>query len=343
MLAVECGLDAPRNYGNPEYSTGRVMQADRPLKAQQSGQFFQQFVIYAGVEFRVSACLDIYEQLAQLPGLSFEREAAQVPLAVVECTFERAKTPETEPEPFTGDRTIEWAWSGNVCTITAPYARVRLVKSLSAVQPQLRALATVHAGPVPLAAVFSAIASAIAILREGAVLHSASIEWEAGVVAFIGPSGAGKTTACQHVPGARLFSIDRLLVAPVSGGQWQAFSVPGGTPPSRPWLRKSRVQSRPLLAVFGLRHAQSATHFEPLSSVGRVALLRQCAFDGSREPAGAAETLGNLVRLATEVPIARLHLRRGENLELKLREGFAKGFRRQPLACQSHGQRERWS
>ena len=43
----------------------------------------------------------------------------------------------------------------------------------------------------------------------GGVLHAASVEFDGGVVAFVGPSGAGKSTACRHMAGAPLVSVDR--------------------------------------------------------------------------------------------------------------------------------------
>lgn len=299
------------------------MQAHEPLLTRRMTEASaSEKLVFAGVVFHIRAARSVLTSVRKLPGVSSDLAAAPLLLGFVDCTLrvalELAAPPGRLPRECGGSdnaRAITWAWSQGVCRLRAPHCEIRMEHfRMEQWGAQVRAEATVLSGSVALAGVLSAIVSALTIARGGAVLHSASVEWKSGVVAFIGPSGAGKTTACQHVTGARLFSIDRLLVAPVVGGGLGAFSLPGGTLPCEPSMRLSTEQSRPLWAIYGLGQDRRVTRIESLSAAAQLALLRQCALDGRSGPAAAAQLLGNLVQLSNKVPVARLHLKWGDCL-----------------------------
>jgi len=60
------------------------------------------------------------------------------------------------------------------------------------------------------------------LVREGAILvHGAAVESPDGAIAFVGPSGAGKTTAALNCPG-RLLHRDRVAIGVSDDGCWLA-------------------------------------------------------------------------------------------------------------------------
>jgi energy-coupling factor transporter ATP-binding protein EcfA2 len=155
----------------------------------------------------------------------------------------------------------------------------------------------------------------------GAILHAASVELDGAIVAFVGPSGAGKSTACRHVAGATLFSVDRLAVRPAPGlpePMWVAHPLPGGTR-SPADLASSAEGWRPLAGALRVHQAAEGAHIRSVGTAAAVALLRQSAFQIGAEPAAETELLASLERLATHVPVARLELALGASLTGELR------------------------
>lgn len=70
--------------------------------------------------------------------------------------------------------------------------------------------------------------AAVVIWTEGgAVMHAAGVELDGEARLFVGPSGAGKTTACEHTDG-RAFAIDRVALVRDADRGWYAWSIPVG-------------------------------------------------------------------------------------------------------------------
>lgn len=80
------------------------------------------------------------------------------------------------------------------------------------------------------AAEYDLLQSLVAVVvwaEGGTVLHAAGVELDGGAYLFVGPSGAGKTTACEHTEG-RTFAIDRVALMPDPEMRWHAWSIPVG-------------------------------------------------------------------------------------------------------------------
>jgi hypothetical protein len=181
----------------------------------------------------------------------------------------------------------------------------------------------------------------------GGVFHAASVELDGAVVAFIGPSGAGKSTACRHVEGAPLVSVDRLALLPLgpvlplepvlplgpvpplapvppfgplppSGPRWFAHPLPGGTRPL-PDMPGTLPCWRPLAAVLRVRRSATGTAIIAPAPASAVTLLRESTFQTGLQPSAELELLAALEQLVQHVPVARLELQLGASLKPLLR------------------------
>jgi hypothetical protein len=151
----------------------------------------------------------------------------------------------------------------------------------------------------------------------GSVFHAASVELDGGVIAFVGPSGAGKSTACQHVAGAPLVSVDRLALLPL-GSRWFSHPLPGGTRPVA-GLAEAPPRWRPLAAVLRVQQSSNDTAISAASPALAVKLLRESTFQSGLVPSAEHELLASLEGLLQHVPVARLELRLGASLKPLLR------------------------
>jgi hypothetical protein len=157
----------------------------------------------------------------------------------------------------------------------------------------------------------------------GGVFHAASVELDDAVVAFVGPSGAGKTTACHHVEGAPLVSVDRLAVVPIGprlpqGSRWFSHPLPGGTRPL-PDLPSAPSRWRPLAAVLRVQPSAARTAIVTPAPALAVTLLRESTFQTGLERSAELELLGALDDLVQHVPVGRLELQLGASLKPLLR------------------------
>lgn len=151
----------------------------------------------------------------------------------------------------------------------------------------------------------------------GAVFHAASVELDGGVVAFVGPSGAGKSTACRHMEGAALVSVDRLAVVPL-GSTWLSHPLPGGTRPV-PDMPNAAPRWRPLTAVLRVHQSANGTGIDAPAPALAVTSLRESTFQSGLGPRAEEELLSALEQLVQHVPVARLELQLGASLKPLLR------------------------
>ena len=113
-------------------------------------------------------------------------------------------------------------------------------------------------------------------LRGHFVLHASAVETDCGVIAFSGPSGAGKTSTARAFvrAGANLICEDKLLLLPRHGGAVDA--VLAGESGLQSWIETAAddllvgrsVSSQELLALFETRCA-------PLRQIGFLAVSRR--------------------------------------------------------------------
>lgn len=117
----------------------------------------------------------------------------------------------------------------------------------------------------------TALAGALAYRMGGLVLHASGVEVDGDGYLFIGPSGAGKTTAANHCPGARWFARDRAVVFR-SSERWYAAGMCGGDP-----IELARADARvvPLRGILRVHRGEGASRIEALSALGALVALRE--------------------------------------------------------------------
>lgn len=290
---------------------------------------------FAGVHFWLEGPEGILSSLAEVPlalrlsalpagvaepgGMLAQHSAHAVRpagLVKVRCVLDPAWRVSARSRAELGPRGVAWHWGAGGGHALTQHAEVRWRLGEGG---EVCAEATLSASPRAAESLLTALASALLHRAGGAILHAASVELAGGVVAFVGPSGAGKSTACEHVVGARQFSLDRLAVVPapsaagVSAG-WMAHPLPGGTRSQR-GLPDAISLGRPLLAVLGVHKAPSGCELSVCARGQAVALLRAAAFHANRQPGAELELLAHLERLARELPVGGLHLSLGTSLE----------------------------
>jgi hypothetical protein len=296
-------------------------------------------VTFAGLDFELEGSARLLEHARAVPLISIRQPLRQGlvrasnGVARVYVRLEEANDADLRGiGECMGARGIRWEWGearGRALTQRA-YVEWQVVRS------RFHAEAKITSSARAAESLLTALAAAVLHRAGGAVLHAASIELPYGVVAFIGPSGAGKSTACAHVTGGRLFSVDRLAVVPAQPSncgahRWEAAALPGGTG-TLPDVRLEGGSGKPLALVARVHHASTETSLAECSHAEAVAALRACAFHAGSGARSELELLGHLDRLAEQVPFANIHLRLGVALEPMLRDWLS----RRP-ACSSAG------
>ncbi|MFW6051846.1 MAG: hypothetical protein ACODAU_11765 [Myxococcota bacterium] len=148
------------------------------------------------------------------------------------------------------------------------------------------------------------LAAVVLAERGGALLHAAAVELDGAVCAFLGPSDAGKSTACRHT-GERQFAIDRLAVWP-GGGRWWAAPVPGGPEDESP-LAPSAHAILPLRCLLRVFHGRGAVRAAVVPRARALAYLRpalQWPFGGA---AGEVRALDVCEAVSQGVPVGEIH------------------------------------
>lgn len=164
-------------------------------------------------------------------------------------------------------REITWEWSGDVARVETGRVRAEL-RRLS--PGKYAATAFVVPSGAGCSALVSALTAAVVDREGGFVLHAVGVEIDGRAALFIGPSGAGKTTAANHCKGARWLARDRAVVYPTPLG-WYAAGLPGGTDGGR--LEAGAVVV-PLGGLFRIVQGTSVRVSAP-SPASAVALLRE--------------------------------------------------------------------
>jgi ABC-type branched-subunit amino acid transport system ATPase component len=132
----------------------------------------------------------------------------------------------------------------------------------------------------------------------GVLLHAAGVVMDGKAVLFVGPSGAGKTTATQLCRGCELFTGDRAAIT-FESGRARVWALPGGDPAD---VIASDATNLPLAAV--LRVAQrrdGVTSVKTLDRAHSVGALRESMFrtrrgvEDEKQALAIAEALSRLV------------------------------------------------
>lgn len=145
---------------------------------------------------------------------------------------------------------------------------------------------------------------------QGLVVHASAVALRGLGLAFVGPSGAGKTTIvrrCRDGAGAVVLNDERILI-------WrdeQGFQVSG-----TPWpgeLQEASPLSVPLAGVFALRKGET-NRLEQLLPIERVSRFVPEAFLPIWSPEAMAGLLETSDRLLREVPSGELQFVNGPSI-----------------------------
>ena len=199
-------------------------------------------------------------------------------------------------------REVSWTWNGDRAVVETG----RLRADLHRLSPG-RYAASVRLAPCSAAAsgVATAIASAIVHREGGLVLHAAGVELGGVAVLFVGPSGAGKTTASNHCPGAAWFARDRAAIVKTPRG-WECWGMAGGDPVALP---RAERRVLPLGAILRVRRAESSPRVERSSGVRAVTALRESLQCGGSTVTEELRRMDALCEVIGSVPVGVIETR----------------------------------
>lgn len=202
-------------------------------------------------------------------------------------------------------REVVYAWSDRVATVRTNGLRVD-VRELGPGSFAASALVGEQLGDC--GSLCTALAGALVDRVGGLVLHASGIELAGGAVLFVGPSGAGKTTAANHCEGARAFAKDRAAVYPTEAG-WFAAPMAGGDEIDLP---DAEQRVLPLHAILRVERERDAVVVEECDPVRAVRVLRESAQLGGRDPVAEGALLDRLLTVAAQARVGVIHTRLGE-------------------------------
>ena len=228
----------------------------------------------------------------------------------VHCTV----SPAPELEAAGVAREIHWEWSGDVAHVTT--ARVRA--ELRRLGPGCYvASALVVPNDAGCSGLITALTAAVVSREGGLVLHAAGVEIDGRASLFIGPSGAGKTTAANHCQGARWMACDRAVVYPTPLG-WYAAGVVGGDA-TELMLPRAAGRVFPLGAVSRIRQATERVTLREATPIEAVRYIRESLQAKRASEEEEAARLQAIVSFHERMPLTVLETRLGESLISVLR------------------------
>jgi hypothetical protein len=160
--------------------------------------------------------------------------------------------------------------------------------------------------------------SAAILEREGGLsLHAAAVELEGHAVLFVGPSGAGKTTAAALATGCQIFAFDRVNVAADGEGGYVAWSLPGGKQVAVPTSAHHRL---PLAAVLRVRQGRGVPRIEQLSAAKALFAVRESMWLSDWSPMAEEHRIDAAALLRARVRVAEIHTVLGQSHTAQLLE-----------------------
>jgi hypothetical protein len=164
-----------------------------------------------------------------------------------------------------------------------------------------------------------AIYAWLCLKYEGILLHAAGVVRQGRGYVFFGPSGAGKTTTSGLAARSSDVVSDDLVILRDHDGGWRLHGVPfKGELSDAPRAN----QEAPLQGIFRLR--QDTSHFvEPLSTARSVADLVASAPFVVGQASLSDRLVGLCHRLAMNVPVLQLHLKKDEGFWKAIDDYFA--------------------
>ena len=211
---------------------------------------------------------------------------------------------------FEQHREVVGAWDGDVAMVRTSRARAE-IRDLGT---SFVATARVAPDANGCSNLCTAVLALIAERRGGVILHATGVDLDGEGVLFIGPSGAGKTTAANHCASGRWFARDRAIVFPV-GPAWFSSALPGGGDCAL--ARSSRSVLR-LRAIYRVRQAVGAPRVEEVALGDRLAVLRECQQATMATVPGERARIDALLHLASTLEVASIRTVLGAPLEAAL-------------------------
>jgi len=167
-----------------------------------------------------------------------------------------------------------------------------------------------------LGALLEGLTAAVLELSGGLVMHAAGVELDGKAYLFVGPSGAGKTTATGQVFGARSFTVDRVAVRLSAHGA-EAWALPGGTKPDE-LAPPSPHRLLPLGGILRVARGCRVVALE-LAPHQAVLVLRESILTTRSTQASEERRLDAIQDLLHTTPIVRLESTLGAPLAHTLR------------------------
>lgn len=287
----------------------------RPRRVTGHGETF----VYGGVAFELLGVkAERLDEIGEQARVCMVRDDASARLAFASVTCVVREDLPHDPA-VAGGREIGWERSDAALMIRTPLAHTTLNETAPG---HWAAIARVSPG-AGIGAALTAIATTLTEQAGGLVLHSSGIELDGRAVLFIGPSGAGKTTACNHVRSARGFAWDRTAIVP-DGTGYRAWTLPGGDVITLKW---SDHVTLPLAAVLRVRRGSPEPRIERASQLDAMVALRESTQSGASNEREQVACLDRIARAAAAVPIGFAHTKLDAGLDPMLRAWLAEGSR----------------
>jgi hypothetical protein len=245
-----------------------------------------------------------------------ESPGATPSVAHVLCSLHHDASLDADADPH-----VCWQWCEGGATVRTSGVRCTL-RNVGA--GRYAASARLARGPEAAGAIVRALSHTILHREGGFALHASGVELDGRAVLFIGPGGAGKSTATLHVPGARFFADDQVVLYPAPegrGGFWVSLM------PARV-SRRDGASASATLPVAGILRVDRGTARVGIRTVeGPEAffLVRESVRHGS--PGEEEAVLDRVAHLIHEVPVGVVTTVLGEALTATL-SGWLPGSRR---------------
>lgn len=209
-------------------------------------------------------------------------------------------------------RSVSWAQLSTGLEVAAGQERVQLRFAAAGFSGHLRVEPRQHW----LEDWACALSAAVGFFQGGGVvIHAAGVLRQTRVWGFIGPSGAGKTTAAALLDGAP-FCVDRMMVwPPDDSGRCWASPLPGGNVGTLAPARLSQPRY-PLAGLLRVRKAPPGGGAQVRSggAASQLAWLRESVFFGGQSACDQGCLLQALARLIESLPVAEVSFALGAAL-----------------------------
>lgn len=149
------------------------------------------------------------------------------------------------------------------------------------------------------------VAALIVEWEGGLNLHAAAVDLDGEAVAFCGPSGAGKTTACNLSKQARCLTADQLTVYPYADG-YMAWALPWGDRANE--ALPSAARALPLRALLRVTRGQATPTVELARETARaVFIVRDAVTVSDATPEAEDHRLFSCLRLCDKVHVGHIN------------------------------------